>query len=496
MFIKLSKQSSLANLAVNGVTCRGKVLTLDSMNPNVRRVEYAVRGPIVQRAVQIEKELREGVKKPFTEVIKANIGDAHAMGQKPITFFRQVLALCSYPDLLEDNKFPEDAKKRARRILDACGGHSIGAYSASQGIECIRQDVARYIEKRDGGIPSNPDNIYLSTGASDAIVTMLKLLVCGEGRDRTGVMISIPQYPLYSAALADLGAVQINYYLDEDKCWGLDVTELRRALNAAKQHCKPRVLCIINPGNPTGQVQSRECIEDVIRFAKEENLFLMADEVYQDNVYAKGCKFHSFKKVLFEMGPEYSSSLEMASFHSTSKCYMGECGFRGGYMEVLNMDPEVKAQLTKLVSVRLCPPVSGQAMLDLVVNPPLPDEPSYERTAVLAALAEKSHLTEEMFNTVPGITCNPVQGAMYTFPRITLPQKAIAKAQEEGQAPDMLYCMKLLEEEGICLVPGSGFGQKEGTFHFRMTILPPTEKLKVVLQKIRDFHLRFTQEFS
>lgn len=81
---------------------------------------------------------------------------------------------------------------------------------------------------------------------------MLKLLVCGEGRSRTGVMISIPQYPLYSAALADLGAVQISYYLDEDKCWSLDVAELRRALNAARQHCNPRVLCIINPGNPTG----------------------------------------------------------------------------------------------------------------------------------------------------------------------------------------------------------------------------------------------------
>uniref|UniRef100_A0A4W6FAJ5 Alanine aminotransferase 1 n=1 Tax=Lates calcarifer TaxID=8187 RepID=A0A4W6FAJ5_LATCA len=496
-----TKEKHLMIKAVNGVSHRGKVLTLDSMNPNVKRVEYAVRGPIVQRAVQIEKELKEGVKKPFTEVIKANIGDAHAMGQKPITFLRQVLALCSYPELLEDNMFPEDAKKRARRILESCGGHSIGAYSASQGIECIRQDVARYIERRDGGIPSSPDNIYLSTGASDAIVTMLKLLVCGEGRSRTGVMISIPQYPLYSAALADLGAVQISYYLDEDKCWSLDVAELRRALNAARQHCNPRVLCIINPGNPTGQVQSRQCIEDVIRFAKEEHLFLMADEVYQDNVYAEGCKFHSFKKVLFEMGPEYSSTVEMASFHSTSKCYMGECGFRGGYMEVINMDPEVKAQLTKLVSVRLCPPVPGQALLDLVVNPPQPDEPSYttfmkERTAVLAALAEKARLTEETFNTVPGITCNPVQGAMYTFPRITLPQKAIDKAKEEGQVPDMYYCMRLLEEEGICLVPGSGFGQREGTFHFRMTILPPTEKLKVVLQKIREFHLRFTQEFS
>lgn len=81
---------------------------------------------------------------------------------------------------------------------------------------------------------------------------MLKLLVCGEGATRTGVMISIPQYPLYSAALAELGAVQINYFLNEEKCWSLDISELQRALEEARGHCNPRALCIINPGNPTG----------------------------------------------------------------------------------------------------------------------------------------------------------------------------------------------------------------------------------------------------
>uniref|UniRef100_A0AAY4E900 alanine transaminase n=1 Tax=Denticeps clupeoides TaxID=299321 RepID=A0AAY4E900_9TELE len=492
---------SRTNMTENGLLHPERVLTLDTMNPNIKRVEYAVRGPIVQRAMQLEKELQEGVKKPFTEVIKANIGDCHAMGQQPITFFRQVLALCSYPELLNDNKFPEDAKDRARRILQACGGGSIGAYSASQGIELVRQDVSRYIVRRDGGVPSNPDNIYLSTGASDAIATMLKLLVSGEGPTRTGVMISIPQYPLYSAALADLGAIQINYYLDESNNWSLAVGELRRALEAARKHCNPRALCVINPGNPTGQVQSRQCIEDVIRFAAEENLFLMADEVYQDNVYAEGCQFHSFKKVLFEMGPKYSEKVELASFHSTSKCYMGECGFRGGYMEVINLDPAVKAQLTKLVSVRLCPPVPGQALLDLVVNPPQPDEPSYstfmnERTAVLAALAEKARMTEEILNKVPGIRCNPVQGAMYSFPQIQIPHKAIEEAKEKGQAPDMFYCMTLLDEMGICVVPGSGFGQRDGTYHFRMTILPPTDKLKIFLAKVKEFHQRFTERYS
>ncbi|KAF7222308.1 alanine aminotransferase 2-like isoform X1 [Nothobranchius furzeri] len=488
-------------MSENGMMSRAKVLTIDTMNPTVKKVEYAVRGPIVARAVELERELSEGMKKPFSEVIKANIGDAHAMGQQPITFFRQVLALCSYPELLSDSTFPEDAKSRACSILNSCGGNSMGSYSPSQGIESVRQDVARYIERRDGGVPCDPDNIYLTTGASDGIVTMLKLLVCGEGATRAGVMISIPQYPLYSAALAELGAVQINYYLNEEKFWSLDISELQRALDEARLYCNPRALCIINPGNPTGQVQSRECIEDVIRFAAQERLFLMADEVYQDNVYAEGCQFHSFKKVLFEMGPEYSETVELASFHSTSKCYMGECGFRGGYMEIINMDDDVKAQLTKLLSVRLCPPVPGQALMDLVVNPPQPGEPSYERfikerTATLSTLAEKAKLTEQVLNTVQGISCNPVQGAMYSFPRITIPEKAVKEATDMGQQPDMFYCMKMLEETGICLVPGSGFGQREGTYHFRMTILPRTDKLKILLNKVQEFHLKFTQQYS
>ncbi|XP_043458060.1 alanine aminotransferase 1 isoform X1 [Prionailurus bengalensis] len=364
-----------SQVAMNGL--KEKVLTLDTMNPCVRKVEYAVRGPIVLRALELEQELRQGVKKPFTEVIRANIGDAQAMGQKPITFLRQVLALCVHPDLLNSPDFPEDAKRRAERILQACGGHSLGAYSISSGIQLIREDVARYIERRDGGIPADPNNIYLSTGASDAIVTVLKLLVAGEGRTRTGVLIPIPQYPLYSAALAELNAVQVDYYLDEERAWALDVAELRRALAQARDHCCPRALCVINPGNPTGQVQARECIEAVIRFAFEERLFLMADEVYQDNVYAEGSQFHSFKKVLTEMGPPYAAQQELASFHSVSKGYMGECGFRGGYVEVVNMDPAVQSQMQKLMSVRLCPPVPGQLLLDVVVSPPAPSEPSF-----------------------------------------------------------------------------------------------------------------------
>lgn len=107
---------------------------------------------------------KQGVKKPFTEVIKAYIGDCHAMGQKPLTFMRQVLALINYPKLLDDQSFPEDAKQRAREILNGCKGGSIGSYTEAAGIEIIRKHVANYIEKRDGGIPCDWQNIVLSAG--------------------------------------------------------------------------------------------------------------------------------------------------------------------------------------------------------------------------------------------------------------------------------------------------------------------------------------------
>ncbi|KAK1879220.1 Alanine aminotransferase 2-like [Dissostichus eleginoides] len=170
-------------------------------------------------------------------------------------------------------------------------------------------------------------------------------------------------------------------------------------------------------------------------------------------------------------------------------------------MEIINLDEEVRAQLTKLVSVRLCPPVPGQALMDLVVNPPQIGEPSYdkfikERTVTLSVLAEKAKLTEQVLNTVKGISCNPVQGAMYSFPRISIPEKAIKEATDKGQQADMFYCMKLLEETGICLVPGSGFGQRDGTYHFRMTILPSTDKLKILLNKVKEFHQKFTEQYS
>ncbi|XP_020901579.1 alanine aminotransferase 2 isoform X2 [Exaiptasia diaphana] len=490
-----------SNGSQNGSLSSSKVLTGGTMNPFIKQIEYAVRGAIVIRASELEKELEKGEKKPYEHVVKANIGDAHALGMKPLTFPRQVLSICAYPELLNDSKFPEDAKDRARRFLYGTRGFSMGAYSDSAGVEVIRQDVAKYIEERDG-YPADINNIYLTSGASEGIRSILKLLQTSEntGNGRAGVMIPIPQYPLYSATLSELNSYQINYYLDEDNNWGLDIDELKRAIDAARPHCQPRALCVINPGNPTGQVLSYENIQQIIQFCKEEKLFILADEVYQANIYAEDAKFHSFKKVLRDMGPEYED-MELVSFHSTSKGFLGECGFRGGYMEAIGLDPEVKFHLNKMLSAKLCASVIGQAMMGCLVNPPRPGETSYEnfmkeKTAVLASFKERAKLVQETFNSVEGFHCNEVMGAMYSFPRFELPHKAIVEAKSHGLQPDAFYAMELLEQTGLCVVPGSGFGQREGTFHIRLTILPPIEELKPLFERFKAFHHSFLEKYS
>lgn len=308
------------------------------------------------------------------------------------------------------------------------------------------------------------------------------------------------QYPLYSATIAEFDMQQIGYYLDESKHWGLDINELQRSIDEARKVSCPRAIVIINPGNPTGQVLSKENIEEIIKFAHKEKLFVFADEVYQDNVYASGSKFHSFKKVMTEMGEPYSK-MEMASFMSCSKGYMGECGIRGGYAEVLNMCPDVKAMLLKSISAQLCPTTIGQACMDCVVNPPKPGEPSYdlwlkEKTEVLESLKVRAEMVAKTFNSIEGFSCNTVQGAMYAFPQIKLPAKAIEAAKKAGQAPDAFYAFQLLENTGICIVPGTGFGQKPGTYHFRTTILPQTDKLKHMLDIFRTFHDKFLSQYK
>lgn len=158
------------------------------------------------------------------------------------------MALVIDPTNLNESKYPEDAKERARAILGGCGGQSVGSYSDSAGIEIIRHHAAEYIQNRDGGIPSRWEDVYLCAGASQSIKAVMNLLHRDIDGKTPGIMIPIPQYPLYSATVAEYGMHQIGYYLNEDTNWGLDIPELERSLSEAQKHCYPRAIVIINPG--------------------------------------------------------------------------------------------------------------------------------------------------------------------------------------------------------------------------------------------------------
>ena len=225
----------------------------------------------------------------------------------------------------------------------------------------------------------------------------------------------------------------------------------------------------------------------------------MADEVYQTNVFVG--KFHSFKAVLRSLQKENPGGIydgiELASLHSVSKGMVGECGHRGGYFELVGFHPDVEANVYKFVSIMLCAPVIGQCLVELMVNPPRPGDPSYELyrqeyDGIFQGLRERAAALHAAFSDMEGVECGPPQGSMYLFPTIKLPQKAVDAAAAEGRTPDEFYCMRLLEATGICVVPGSGFWQKEGTLHFRTTFLAPGTEWTGSIVK---FHKEFMDKY-
>ncbi|KAL3945834.1 MAG: hypothetical protein SGBAC_000106 [Bacillariaceae sp.] len=465
-----------------------------TMSQAVRKMQYAVRGQVVMRADELQSQGKE--------ILFTNIGNPQSVGQSPITYYRQVMALCDlpaedgvdHPNVLQ--MFPVDVVIRAKEFRDAIGPAGTGSYTGSQGILTFRQDVADFITARDDH-PAYAGNIFLTNGASSAIELVLTSIISSE---LDGVMIPIPQYPIYSALIAKLAGRQVGYFLDEDSNWAATESELEQRMEEAQgQGIDVKALAIINPGNPTGQVYSREDLEVICKFCSANGIVLLADEVYQRNVYNPSKSFLSAKKIASETpGCE---NLQLVSFHSTSKGVIGECGRRGGYMELHNIDKDVQAQLYKLASSGLCSNVPGQIMTSLMVKPPKRGDVSYERfeqeeSDIFDGMKNRAQALVQGLNKVDGISCNPAEGAMYAFPSIELPPKAIAAADEMHVSPDTFYALSLLEDTGICVVPASGFGQEEGRFGFRTTFLPPDDKMKSAVEKFKSHHETFCARYS
>ncbi|ODN77745.1 hypothetical protein L202_04883 [Cryptococcus amylolentus CBS 6039] len=490
-------------------------LSIDTINPAVLSVHYAVRGELATKADDYAQILKTptsspasspgGVSRsdlPFEKIVTANIGNPQQAGldQVPLTFWRQVISLLEYPDLMTTHKalakqiYPEDVLERAESLYRDIG--SVGAYTHSKGVLQVRQRVAKFIESRDG-YPADPESIYLTAGASAGVSSILGVAL----RKGDGCMIPIPQYPLYTATLAYLEAEPLPYYLSEADDWSMSHDSLLKSVEEGKKAGKPvKALVIINPGNPTGACLSLEAMEAVVRLCYEEGILLLADEVYQANIYDPSHRpFISFKKVLRSMPEEIANSVELVSFHSISKGVSGECGRRGGYFECVNIDSEVMDQVYKMASISLCPPVSGQVGVDLMVSPPTEGSPSYplwsqETSLIHNNLKSRSFLMAEHFNKMQGVTCNNAEGAMYLFPKIDMPEKAVAKAKEIGKEVDVMYALDLLDATGICAVAGSGFGQEPGTYHLRVTALcPDTAEF---IGRFEKFHQDFMAKYA
>jgi aspartate/methionine/tyrosine aminotransferase len=445
-------------------------------------MEYAVRGPIPQRAAELKKQ--------GMQTIPCNIGNPQALGQKPITFYRQVLSLAEDP-----SKIGRERQSKTNFISDYVLDLSenylskmetgLGAYTESKGPLFIREAIAKFIDQRDEvnssqGLSSNPDNIFITNGASEGAKYIIELLISGKN---DGIMIPIPQYPLYSASIKKAGGVQVNYYPDEDNGWTLNRAMLEESINSAqKDGVRVKGIVVINPGNPTGAILEEKTIREIIDFAKDNNIVIIADEVYQENVY--GEKFVSFAKVL---GKE---EVPLFSLHSISKGFYGECGHRGGYLEVRNPPQALGTEFSfteiilKQASVSLCSNTVGQLLVYLMVNPPKEGSEPYnqfieEKQSILNELHDKATMIREGFKQMDSVECFGKTGAMYLFPRFNkLP---------DGTT-DFDYCMQLLEKTGLCTVNGSGFGQKQGTHHLRIAFLPPKRLIEEVLPKWITFH--------
>ncbi|KAM7251602.1 hypothetical protein ACFE04_023485 [Oxalis oulophora] len=470
-----------------------KTLDYETLNENVKKCQYAVRGELYLRASELQKEGKK--------IIFTNVGNPHALGQKPLTFPRQVVALCQAPFLLDDPNvgmlFPADAISRAKHYLSLTSG-GLGAYSDSRGLPGIRKEVADFIERRDG-YPSDPELIFLTDGASKGVMQMLNAVIRGDG---DGILVPVPQYPLYSAAITLFGGSLVPYYLDESANWGLDVDNLRQSVAQARSKgITVRAMVIINPGNPTGQCLSVANLKEILYFCYQENLVLLGDEVYQQNVYQDERPFVSARKVLMDMGPPLSKEVRLVSFHTISKGYWGECGQRGGYFEMTNVPARSVDEIYKVASISLSPNVPAQILMGLMVSPPRPGDISYEQfmresKGILESLRKRAQIMTDGFNSCKNVVCNFTEGAMYSFPQIKLPSKAIQAANEAGKVADVFYCLKLLEATGISTVPGSGFGQKEGVFHLRTTILPSEEDMPAIMESFKKFNDDFMDQYD
>jgi len=384
---------------------------------------YDIRGPVLAAAKKMEEEGHR--------VIKLNIGNPLPFGfEAPEEIVVDVI----------------------RNMRDASG------YTDSLGLFAPRKSIMHYCQEK--GIKGvTVEDIYLGNGVSELIVMAMQGLL-NNGDE---VLIPMPDYPLWTAAVSLSGGNPVHYLCDESAEWYPDLDDIRSKVTS---HTK--AIVVINPNNPTGALYPKEILEGILQIAREHGLIVFADEIYD--------------KVLFD-GNQHISLASLAddvlciTMNGLSKNYRA-CGYRAGWMVVSGDKRHAKDYiegLTMLASMRLCANVPGQMAIQTALG-------GYQSINDLIAptgrLTRQRDLAWKMLTEIPGVTCVKPKGALYLFPKLD-PKMYPIKDDEQ-------FMLELLKEEKVLLVQGTGFNWPHPD-HFRVVFLPHENDLAEAIGRLARF---------
>ena len=384
---------------------------------------YDIRGPIMDAARRMEEEGHK--------IIKLNIGNLAPFGFDS----------------------PEEIQQDMIRNLPTSAG-----YSDSKGIFAARKAVMHETQ-RQGVKGVTLDDIYLGNGASELIVMATNGLL----NDGDELLLPAPDYPLWTAAASLSGGTPVHYLCDESNGWMPDLADIRRKITP---HTKGIV--IINPNNPTGALYSRELLEQIVAIAREHQLVIFADEVYDKVLY---------DDVVHTPLASLSEDVLTLTFNSLSKSYRS-CGYRAGWM-VISGDKK-NAQdyiegLNMLSNMRLCSNVPGQWAIQTALG-------GYQSIRELVGeggrLRRQRDLAHELITAIPGVSCVKPSAALYMFPRL---DPAVYPVVDDRQ-----LFLELLEETRVMLVQGTGFNWATPD-HFRIVFLPHEDDLREAIGRVAKF---------
>jgi alanine-synthesizing transaminase len=384
---------------------------------------YDIRGPIMDRARQMEEEGHK--------IIKLNIGNLAVFGFDA----------------------PEEIQQDMIRNLPNSAG-----YSDSKGIFGARKAVMHETQKQ--GIKGvTLDDIYLGNGASELIVMATNALL-NNGDE---LLLPAPDYPLWTAAVSLSGGTPVHYVCDEANGWMPNIADIRAKITP---HTKGIV--VINPNNPTGALYSDALLQQIVALAREHGLIIFADEVY-DKVLYDDVKHTPIASL--------SDDVLTLTFNSLSKSYRS-CGYRAGWM-VVSGDKKPALDyiegLNMLSNMRLCANVPGQWAIQTALG-------GYQSINDLVGeggrLRKQRDLAYELITAIPGVSCVKPQAALYMFPRLDPKVYPIKDDQQ--------FFLQMLEETKVMLVQGTGFNWAN-TDHFRIVFLPHLDDLREAISRIDKF---------